>query len=178
MVAPPGVNGGDPELDRRLSYDPGQAKALLTEAGYRVVVPDLRGFGRSDVPDDLAAYGIDVLSRDVLCLLDEVASERGVLIGHDWGSDVAWKTAWLHPERVLAIAYFQERYSGGEPITTRDLADAYQHARVKRPQNFPDVIATLVRKGYLVEQERREGLKSWGITGSGACSSIRHARLS
>lgn len=73
-----------------------------------------------------------------------------------------------HPERVLSIAYFQERYSGGPPITTKDLVDAYQRSRLKRPQNFPDVIASLVRKGYLTEESRRDGLKSWGITSTGA----------
>jgi hypothetical protein len=72
-----------------------------------------------------------------------------------------------HPDRVLAIAYYQERYSGGPPITTKDLAEAYQRGRLKRPQNFPDVIASLVRKGYLVEDGRRDGLKSWGISNSG-----------
>lgn len=72
-----------------------------------------------------------------------------------------------HPDRVLAIAYHQERYSSGPPITTRDLSEAYQKARLKRPQNFPDVIASLIRKGFLVEEARRDGFKAWGITGTG-----------
>src|SRR5436305_8041608 len=87
----------------------------LTEAGYRVIVPDLRGFGRSDVPEDTAAYGIDVLSRDVLTLLDEAGVERGVVIGHDWGSDVAWKTAWMHPERVSALAWLSVPFAPRAP---------------------------------------------------------------
>jgi hypothetical protein len=73
-----------------------------------------------------------------------------------------------HPDRVLAIAYYQEKYVAGPPVTAHDLAEAYQRGRIKRPQNFPDVIASLVRKGLLVEQPRREGLKSWGITSTGA----------
>ena len=76
----------------------------LAEAGYRVVVPDLRGYGHSDVPTDVQAYAIDVVSRDVIALLDKTGVERGVVIGHDWGADVAWKTAWLHPERIAAVA--------------------------------------------------------------------------
>lgn len=81
---------------------------------------------------------------------------------------LATRRADTHPDRVMAIAYFQERYSSGPPITTRDIVDAYQKARLKRPQNFPDVIATLVRKGYLIDEGRRDGLKAWGITGTGA----------
>jgi pimeloyl-ACP methyl ester carboxylesterase len=76
----------------------------LAAAGYRVVVPDMRGFGDSDAPDDAEQYAVDVLAADVLGLLDHACAPRGTVIGHDWGADVAWKTAWLHPERVLAVA--------------------------------------------------------------------------
>ncbi len=76
----------------------------LADAGYRLLVPDLRGFGRSDVPDDPAAYAIDSLAADVLALLDWAGAGEGIVIGHDWGADVAWKTAWMHPERIRAVA--------------------------------------------------------------------------
>jgi hypothetical protein len=88
--------------------------------------------------------------------------------GLDLTEFLATLRAETHPDRVLAIAYYQEKYQGGPPVTARDLGDAYQRSRTKRPQNFPDVIASLVRKGLLVEQPRREGLKSWGITSTGA----------
>jgi len=76
----------------------------LTGAGYRVLVPDLRGFGNSDAPDDPAAYAIAELAADTLALIDHVGADHAVVIGHDWGADIAWKTAWLHPERVRAVA--------------------------------------------------------------------------
>ncbi len=76
----------------------------LTDAGFRVLVPDLRGFGRSDVPEEVEAYAVDRLASDVLALLDEAGARTGVVIGHDWGADVAWKTAWIHPHRVSAVA--------------------------------------------------------------------------
>jgi pimeloyl-ACP methyl ester carboxylesterase len=76
----------------------------LAAAGHRVLVPDLRGFGRSEAPEPVEAYAIDVLARDVLAILDHAGADRGVLVGHDWGADLAWKTAWLHPERVSAVA--------------------------------------------------------------------------
>ncbi len=78
--------------------------APLAAAGYRLLVPDLRGFGDSDAPAAVEEYAIDVLAADVLGLLDDAGAEQGTLIGHDWGADVAWKTAWLHPERVRAVA--------------------------------------------------------------------------
>jgi pimeloyl-ACP methyl ester carboxylesterase len=76
----------------------------LTEAGYRVLVPDLRGAGRSDRPREVEAYAIGELAGDVVGLVDHAGAERAVVVGHDWGADIAWKTAWMHPERVAAVA--------------------------------------------------------------------------
>jgi pimeloyl-ACP methyl ester carboxylesterase len=77
---------------------------VLAEAGYRVLTPDLRGFGRSEAPEPVEAYASRELAADVVGLLDHARAEQGVVVGHDWGADVAWKTAWLHPERVRAVA--------------------------------------------------------------------------
>ncbi len=76
----------------------------LTAAGYRALVPDMRGFGLSDAPDEVEAYAADVLAQDVLSLLDGAGAERGIIVGHDWGADIAWKTAWMHPDRISAVA--------------------------------------------------------------------------
>lgn len=76
----------------------------LTSAGFRVLAPDLRGVGRSARPPAVEDYAMTVLAGDVLGLLDDAGADRGVLIGHDWGADIAWKTAWMHPDRVVAVA--------------------------------------------------------------------------
>jgi pimeloyl-ACP methyl ester carboxylesterase len=75
----------------------------LTAAGYRLLVPDLRGFGDSSAPPAIDAYAIDVLAGDVLALIDHAGAEQAVVVGHDWGADLAWKTAWLHPRRIRAV---------------------------------------------------------------------------
>lgn len=80
---------------------------------------------------------------------------------------LAAKKAATHPDRVVAIAYFVYHTEGGAGVTTQDLTDAYGRARVKKPQNFPDVIAACVRRGRLVEGERKDGMKSWVITRTG-----------
>ena len=72
-----------------------------------------------------------------------------------------------HPDRVVAIAYYHYHRFDGQGITTKDLVDAYTKSRAKRPQNFPDVIASCVRKGYLVDGGRRDGMKTWVVTGTG-----------
>jgi hypothetical protein len=80
---------------------------------------------------------------------------------------LAAKKVATHPDRVVAIAYFTYHAQSGAGVTTQDLTDAYSRARVKKPQNFPDVIAACVRRGRLVEGERKDGMKAWVITRTG-----------
>ena len=78
--------------------------AALAAAGYRVVVPDERGYNTSDKPDGVAAYRVDRLVADVVGLADALGLDRFHLVGHDWGGVVAWATAALHPARVERLA--------------------------------------------------------------------------
>ena len=76
---------------------------VLAAAGYRVLAPDQRGYGRSTRPEEIADYNIAELSADLIGLLDDVGAEQAVLVGHDWGALVAWSSAQLHPDRVAAV---------------------------------------------------------------------------
>jgi pimeloyl-ACP methyl ester carboxylesterase len=78
----------------------------LSAAGFRVVVPDQRGYGRSGKPAGIGAYRLPILGADVLALADAYGRERFHLVGHDWGGIVAWWVAAAHGDRVerLAIA--------------------------------------------------------------------------
>jgi pimeloyl-ACP methyl ester carboxylesterase len=72
----------------------------LVEAGFQVITPDLRGYGRSDKPSGVDAYALPFLAGDILAVLDEVGVERAHVVGHDWGAALAWLTASLAPDRV------------------------------------------------------------------------------
>ena len=72
----------------------------LADAGFQVIVPDLRGYGRSDKPAEVESYSIPFLAGDVLGVLDAVGVERAHVVGHDWGSALAWAIASLVPDRV------------------------------------------------------------------------------
>lgn len=76
----------------------------LAAAGWRVAAPDLRGYGESDAPTEIEDYAIDHLVGDVAGLIEHLGAETAVVIGHDWGADLAWKAAWLRPDRVRAVA--------------------------------------------------------------------------
>lgn len=75
----------------------------LTDAGYRVIAPDLRGFGESDKPDDVSAYGVRSLLADVQGILDALEVREFHVVGHDWGAALAWWVAETMPERVLSL---------------------------------------------------------------------------
>jgi pimeloyl-ACP methyl ester carboxylesterase len=76
----------------------------LAAAGYRVLVPDQRGYNRSDKPRGLRAYRTNVLAADIVGLLDAAGREQAAIIGHDWGAMVAWVLALEHPDRVARLA--------------------------------------------------------------------------
>ena len=71
----------------------------LVAAGFRVVAPTLRGYGRSSKPRGLPAYDIGPLTEDVRALIAILGSDRvTALAGHDWGGAIAWRFAAQHPE--------------------------------------------------------------------------------
>jgi len=76
----------------------------VAEAGYKVVVPDVRGYGGSDKPEAIAAYDMTSLTGDVVGLIDAMEEEQAILFGHDWGAPICWNTAALHPNRIAAVA--------------------------------------------------------------------------
>jgi pimeloyl-ACP methyl ester carboxylesterase len=78
--------------------------ASLAAAGYRVVAPDLRGFGASDRPGEVGAYAMRELVGDVAGLLDALGIRKAAVAGHDWGAALAWAVARFLPERVERLA--------------------------------------------------------------------------
>ncbi|MBB6325785.1 pimeloyl-ACP methyl ester carboxylesterase [Algoriphagus iocasae] len=75
----------------------------LVRAGYHVIVPNQRGYGNSSCPTEVIAYDIHHLASDLVALLDYFEYKDAIFIGHDWGANVVWNFALLHPERVKKI---------------------------------------------------------------------------
>lgn len=71
----------------------------LAAAGYRLIVPDQRGYNRSDKPNGVKHYHIDLLSKDIVGLLDKLGYTTADLVGHDWGGAVAWQLVTDYPQR-------------------------------------------------------------------------------
>ncbi|MBM6579794.1 alpha/beta hydrolase [Microvirga sp. BT689] len=75
----------------------------LAEAGFRVLVPDQRGYNLSGKPEARRAYDLDTLAEDVVGLADALSRQTFSLVGHDWGGLAAWWTASRHPDRVSKL---------------------------------------------------------------------------
>jgi len=133
---------------------------VLVEAGYHVIVPNQRGYGNSSCPAEVTAYNIEHLTSDLVALLDHFGYEDATFIGHDWGANVVWSLALLHPDRVskiinLALPYqartekpwieFLEEFLGGDYYFVHfnrqpGVADAVLD------QNTPQFLRNLLRK--------------------------------
>ena len=79
-----------------------QAAALAAD-GYRVIVPDLRGYGESDRPTGTDAYAFPQLVGDVVGLINALGHGYAHLAGHDWGGSLCWATSALMPDKVRSL---------------------------------------------------------------------------
>lgn len=77
--------------------------APLVEAGYRVWVPDQRGYNLSDKPSQISEYRLDKLAEDIVGLVEAAGVKEAVIVGHDWGAAVAWRLAGQAPQVVKKL---------------------------------------------------------------------------
>ena len=87
--------------ENRTSWD--AITPLLTDAGYRVLAPDQRGYSPRARPKRRRDYRITELADDIVALVDASGADKVHLVGHDWGGGVAWAFATLYPERLHTV---------------------------------------------------------------------------
>ena len=127
----------------------------LVAAGYRVLAPDMRGYGRSSAPAAVEAYDILALCGDMCGLLDAVGEPSAIFVGHDWGAVVVWQIAILHPERVEAVAALSVPFVPRAPalpmpIMRRRQGEDFYIVRFQEPGAADAVLARDVRRTFLL----------------------------
>lgn len=75
----------------------------LAKAGYRVIVPDQRGYNLSGKPSGIGSYSLNILAGDVIALITALGYKQIFLVGHDWGAIVSWWTAQNYPDRIKKL---------------------------------------------------------------------------
>jgi pimeloyl-ACP methyl ester carboxylesterase len=88
----------------------------LAEAGFRVIVPDQRGYNDSDKPARVEDYQVSELARDIANMTEALGYDRANVAAHDWGGGVAWQLAIHHPNRIRKLVIFDTPH----PLARRD----------------------------------------------------------
>ena len=76
----------------------------LAAAGYRAVAPDMRGYGRTDAPAEISSYTVLDIVGDMIGLVGALGEKQAVIVGHDWGANIAWHAALFRPDVFPAVA--------------------------------------------------------------------------
>jgi pimeloyl-ACP methyl ester carboxylesterase len=88
----------------------------LAAAGYHVVAPDMRGYGKSDAPEAIDQYTMFHMVGDLVGLLDAIEARTAVVVGHDWGAGIAWQAARLRPDRFRAVVALSVPFRPRGPV--------------------------------------------------------------
>ncbi|HTZ88168.1 MAG TPA: alpha/beta hydrolase [Solirubrobacteraceae bacterium] len=145
---------GFPEL----AYSWRHQVPALVQAGYRVIAPDMRGYGRSSAPEAIESYDIAALCADMTGLLDALGEQQAIFIGHDWGANVVWQLAVLAPERVRAVAglsvpFVPRAPAPPIPIMRRHLGEDFYIVWFQTPGVADEALASDVRRALTTSRQ-------------------------
>ena len=159
-----------------------RALVPMLEGDLRLVMPDLRGFGASDKPQDVADYVTEKLVADLFALADALGIDRFALVGHDWGGAIAWAAAISGNPRITRLAIINSPHPA---IFQRSLIDdPVQRAASQYMNAFrtPGMEAGIARMGLdaffdksfvkhvdlatIPAQERASTIADWGQPGA------------
>jgi pimeloyl-ACP methyl ester carboxylesterase len=133
---------------------------ILKDAGFRVVAPDLRGFGASEKPTEVSDYRVGKSVADMVAVLDALGIEKAHVVGHDWGAAVAWALALMTPQRVNRLVAM----SVGHPAVPRSLAQREKSWYMLLFQ-FPEAEAILRQNDSALLKEWAAGHPDFDLDG-------------
>lgn len=159
-----------------------RALVALLGADLRLVMPDLRGFGASDKPQDVADYATELLLADLFALADALDIDRFALVGHDWGGAIAWAAAIGGNPRIERLAIINSPHPA---IFQRSLIDDPEQRAASQYMNAfrdPGMEAGIARMGLetffdksfakhvdlakVSAEDRQHYLDDWGQPGA------------
>jgi pimeloyl-ACP methyl ester carboxylesterase len=140
--------------------------ARLAHAGFRVITPDQRGYNGSDKPAGIEAYRMEMLTGDIIGLMDSLGIQQANLVGHDWGGAVAWWLAAEHPQRFRKLVMFNAPHP-------RAFADLQNEPQQEKTVNW---YRTFFQLPWLPELVGRLG--NWGLLAKNLRDSSRPGTFS
>ena len=153
---------------RRAGTRGGTSCSALADAGYRVIAPDQRGYGRTDAPPEVASYSQVHLVGDLVGLLDALGIGSATVVGHDWGAPVAWHAALLRPDVFPAVVGlsvpFGPRVPGGHATDRRccdrGSATPSSTSSISRRSGWPRPSSTLTSEARFAASSTRSRVTS------------------
>jgi pimeloyl-ACP methyl ester carboxylesterase len=129
----------------------------LAGAGYRVVAPDMRGYGASSRPDAVEAYDAATVAADLIGLLDAFDARDAMFVGHDWGASIVWHLALAHPDRVRAVVGMSVPFAPRAPvppisILRRRLGDDFYMVWFQEPGPADEALRRDVRRTLTTQE--------------------------
>lgn len=137
----------------------------VADAGYRALAPDMRGYGGTDAPDAAEAYMPFHTVGDLVGLLDHFELADCVVVGHDFGANIAWNAAMMRPDRFRAVFGISVAFQQpGGPSFLQKLRDAgrddfYMFAQMtpEADQAWADAATTIPAMYYRTSGQPPEG---------------------
>jgi len=99
-----------------LAYSWRHQLPALAAAGFRAVAPDMRGYGKSDAPGEIDRYAIVQTVGDIVGLVAALGEKQAVIVGHDWGANIAWNAAMMRPDLFRAVIAMSVPYRPRGPV--------------------------------------------------------------
>lgn len=106
----------------------------IADSGFTACAIDVRGYGGSDKPPDVADYAMERMIADVVGVIETLSDDgKGILVGHDWGAPIVWNSALVRPDRVRAVGGLSVPYLGP---TSRPFTEIFDEIFTKRGRFF------------------------------------------
>lgn len=159
----------------------------LSNAGFRVIAPDMRGFGGSDSPDAVDEYTLFHIVGDMVALLDALGENHALIVGNDWGATVAWQAAQLRPDRFSGVVGLSVPIMGRPPVPPThifpqtDDAQLYvlyfQQPGVAEAELEQDIRSTLRKILFAASGDAYSGQSGFSVPNPFGMISRRHGLL-
>jgi pimeloyl-ACP methyl ester carboxylesterase len=111
---------------------------VLVNAGFRVIAPDLRGYGSSPSPLEKEKYAITILMNDVIGILDELKLDKVHLVGHDWGAGLSWYLSINHEQRLKSLTALSVGSPGNSAWFSREQHQRSQYINFFLQEGFAE----------------------------------------
>ena len=106
----------------------------VSDAGFTACAIDVRGYGGSGKPPEIADYSMEKIGNDLVALRQVLSPDApAILVGHDWGAPIVWNTALTRPEHFRAVAGMSVPFAG---VPSRPFTEVYHEHFISKGRFF------------------------------------------